>query len=59
MSSEEMQKKLAQLGESNKKNADYENKMALFSQEIERLNGVVEKKNSEVTNLNRKMHEID
>ncbi len=59
MSSEEMQKKLAQLGESNKKNADYENKMAFFSQEIERLNGVVEKKNSEVTNLNRKMHEID
>ena len=59
MSSEEMQKKLAQLGESNKKNADYENKIALFSQEIERLNGVVEKKNSEVTNLNRKMHEID
>ncbi len=40
-----MQKKLSQLQESNKKNSEYENKIALFSQEIERLNGVVEKKN--------------
>lgn len=30
----------------------------MFSQEIERLNGVIEKKNTEVSNLNRKMHEI-
>ena len=41
MSSDEMQRKLMQLNESSKKNAEYENKIAMFSQEIERLNGVV------------------
>ncbi len=31
----------------------------MFSQEIERLNSVVEKKNNEVSVLNKKMHDID
>jgi len=31
----------------------------MFSQEIERLNLVVEKKNSEVSTLNKKLHDID
>ncbi len=53
-----MQRKISQLHEVTKKNTEYETKIAMFSQEIERLNGVVEKKNAEVSNLNRKMHEI-
>lgn len=32
MSSDDMQRKLSQLNEANKKNADYENKIAMFSQ---------------------------
>ncbi len=32
MSSDEMQRKLSQLNDSNKKNAEYENKIAMFSQ---------------------------
>lgn len=31
----------------------------MFSQEIERLNTVLEKKNVEINNLSRKIHEID
>lgn len=46
MSSDDMQRKLVQLGDANKKISEYENKIAIFSQEIERLNSVVEKKNS-------------
>lgn len=47
------------LGDSNRKASEYEAKIALLSQEIERLNGVLEKKNQEVTNLRNKLHEID
>lgn len=46
MSSDDMQRKLVQLSDANKKISEYENKIAIFSQEIERLNSVVEKKNS-------------
>jgi uncharacterized small protein (DUF1192 family) len=35
----------------NKKVADYENKIALLSQELERLNNVIERKNSEIRAL--------
>ena len=31
----------------------------MLSQEIERLNSVLEKKNNELNNLNRKLHAID
>jgi uncharacterized small protein (DUF1192 family) len=46
MSSDEMQRKLSQLNDSTARNAEYEAKIAMFSQEIERLNEVVNKKNS-------------
>lgn len=55
MSSDDMQRKLVQLSDANKKIADYEGRIAMFSQEIERLNNVVEKKNAEVSSLTRKM----
>ena len=41
---------------SNTKISEYEAKIAMFSQEIERLNTVVEKKNGEVSMLNKKIH---
>ena len=41
MSSDDMQRKLVQLSDANKKISEYENKIAMFSQEIERLNSVV------------------
>lgn len=44
---------------SNKKIAEYESKIALLSQEVERLTSVLDKKSGEVNNLNRKMNEID
>jgi hypothetical protein len=34
------------MGDVSKRAADYENKVAIFSQEIERLNSVIEKKNN-------------
>lgn len=44
---------------SSAKITEYENKIAMFSQEIERLNSVLEKKNGEISGLNKKLHEID
>ena len=44
---------------SSSKNSEYEAKIAMFSQEIERLNVIVEKKNNEVSQLNKKLHDID
>lgn len=38
---EDLQKRVKELGDSNRKAADYEAKIALLSQEIERLNGVL------------------
>ena len=38
---------------------EYENRVVILSQEIERLNGVIEKKNIELGNLNKKLSEID
>ena len=38
---EELKKKIQELMNSNKKIADYENKVAMLSQEIERLNYVL------------------
>ena len=39
--------------------AEYENRVVVLSQEIERLNGVIEKKNVDLGNLNKKLAEID
>jgi peptidoglycan hydrolase CwlO-like protein len=43
---EELKKRLQESMNTNRKIPEYENKIALLSQEIERLNSVVEKKNS-------------
>lgn len=48
---EELRRRLEQAGDVNRRNADYENKVAMLSQELERLNGVIEKKNNEIRAL--------
>jgi chromosome segregation ATPase len=48
---EELKKRLQDSSLTNKKLNEYESKVALLSQEIERLNGVIDKKNSEIKGL--------
>lgn len=48
---EELKRRLQDSSISNKKITEYESKVALLSQEIERLNGVIDKKNSEIKGL--------
>ena len=47
------------MGEMGRKIAEYENRIAMLSQEIERLNSVIEKKNQELGNLQRRLTQID
>lgn len=54
---EELKKKLDEIG--GKRVPEYENRIAILSQEIERLNGVLEKKNVDLGNLNKRLTEID
>lgn len=42
---EQLKRQISQMGEMGKKIAEYENRIALLSQEIERLNSVIEGKN--------------
>lgn len=49
---EELKRRLDQLGnDATKKIAQLENKIGLLSQELERLNGVIERKNNEIRAL--------
>lgn len=49
---EELKRRLQELGgDASKKIADYESKIALFGQELERLSGVIERKNNEIRAL--------
>jgi uncharacterized small protein (DUF1192 family) len=49
---EEVKRQYQQLGgDANKKIAEYENKIGLLTQELERLNGVIERKNNEIRAL--------
>lgn len=51
---EELQKRL---GDTSKKGAETENKIAILSQEIQRLNGVIESKNNELKNIKKSFDE--
>ena len=55
---EEARKRLQDSTEVNKKVPEYERKIALLSQELERLNGVVEKKNNEIRMLGGQIEEV-
>lgn len=52
---EDLKKKLGEAGDVYRKASEFENKVALLSQEIERLNSILEKKNNELGNLQRKL----
>ena len=43
------------MGNVNQKFAESDKKLGVLSQEIERLNGVIEKKNIELGNLNKRL----
>ena len=48
---EDLNQKLQESSNYNKRVPDLENKVAMLSQEVERLNSVIEKKNNEIRNL--------
>ena len=52
---EELRRRLSELAEVNRKVAEYENKIALLSQEIERLNGNLRHKVEENNNLKQNL----
>ncbi len=47
-----MQKRLKEVGEIGRRVAEYEARIGVFAQEVDRLNAVVEKKNGEIRLLN-------
>lgn len=55
---EELKTQLKVFGEAQRKIVEYENKIALLSQEIERLNTVVENKNREIGELRNQIQEM-
>ncbi len=55
---EELKRRLQEIGtDVSKRISDYENKIALLSQELERLNGVIERKNNEIRALGGEIQE--
>ena len=54
---EELKRKLDEVAK--KHVPEFEGRIAALSQEIERLNAVLEKKNMEIGNLNKKLTEIE
>ena len=55
---EEARKRVQDASEVNRRIPEYEGKIALLSQELERLNGVVEKKNSEIRAMGGQVEEM-
>ena len=47
------------MGEKGKLLAEAEKKLSILSQEIERLNGVIEKKNIDLGNMNKNLIEME
>ena len=56
---EELQRRLAEAGQLKGVVADSENRISLLSQEIERLNLVLEKKNQEIGSLVNDLQELE
>lgn len=55
---EEYQRRLKDAGDVQMKVNEYENKLGILSQEIERLNMVLQKKNQEIGNLMNELQEL-
>ena len=56
---EELRRRLNELAEVNRKVAEYENKIALLSQEIERLNGNLRNKVEEIDGLRKRISDYE
>ena len=56
---EDLKRRTNDMGEMGRKIAEYENRIALLSQEIERLNSIIEAKSKENHNLATRLNEID
>jgi chromosome segregation ATPase len=55
---EELKRRFQELGsDASKKIAEYENRVAMMGQELERLNGVIERKNNEIRALGGEIQE--
>lgn len=56
---EELKQRLTEAGDLGRRLAEYENTIAILSQEIERLNSVLENKNNEIGELRSQLQEMD
>ncbi len=56
---EDAKKRIQQLENVGRRAAENESKIALLSQEIERLNGVLQKKNIDVANMSKQLQEMN
>ena len=54
-----MGRKLQELSDVEKRNNEYENKVVLATQEIERLNKVLRERNNELNNFNHQIKEYE
>jgi hypothetical protein len=55
---EELKRRFQELGtDASKRIAEYENRIAMMGQELERLNGVIERKNNEIRALGGEIQE--
>ena len=54
-----MNRKIRELTDANRKIAEYDNKITVLSQEIERLNGILKTKLGEIHNLDEKCRSRD
>jgi len=56
---EELKRRLQEMGDMGRKVSEYENRIAMLSQEIERLNAVIEGKNRDIGGLQNRLNEIE
>ena len=56
---DELKRRLQELSDVNRKVAEYENRIALMAQEIERLGSTLKSKNEEIDGLRKSLNEYE